>query len=281
MPIREVELAADGGIASEMFWTYDTDRKTVGEYPPEFFAIGMPADPNKRVEVEQERDRMLPIATDVETATDFEPRFLGLDVNLPGLGTFCFSRNDKNTVTPNPATQARVPIGNEDTGIPAATSYVADTFVTAAYHLGVVGTCASALLSTDELLTVTTFARNSTSAAAWRAVFAQDGNAQPVDPASPWLLQEGLLPVIINGLTATAYLVPGASGNTSALIDIGDATVVITGPFDANILTALIGALRSQQNACKMDSCSAVPGCDSERRYDRHSGSHGVGGHPR
>lgn len=64
--------------------------------------------------------------------------------------------------------------------------------------------------------------------------FEEDGSALPLDPQSPWLLQQGLLPVTVNLQPTIAYLVPGVAENTSVLMDVGDATIIVTGPFNTS-----------------------------------------------
>lgn len=246
MPVRQVELDSAGQTADETFWTYDLDRKESSSYPADFFAVSEPATPNERVEVQQQRTRSMSSAQDRETSSSFQPSFLGSTMIMPGVGTFCLARNDLNIVTPNTADGDTVPVGEEDPDIPDAVAYAKDTFVTAAYHLSLDATCRPGLIPSDVALTVTTLARESTNAASWRAVFEEDGSALPLDPQSPWLLQQGLLPVTVNLQPTIAYLVPGVAENTSALMDVGDATIIVTGPFNTSTLTLIASQLRSQ-----------------------------------
>ena len=246
MPVRQLELGADGQVADETFWTYDVDRKEASGYPADFFAVAEPATPNERVEVQQQRTRTISSPQDRETNASFTPAFFGPSMDLPGLGTFCLARNDMNVVTPNPVGGEQVPVGEEDPEIPDAVAYARDTFVTAAYHLKVGDICRPGLRAGDVAFTVTTLARDSTNARSWREVFEQDGSALPLDPQSPWLLQEGLLPLVLNLQATIAYLVPGVADNTSALMDVGDATILLTGPFNSTTLAVVANQLRSQ-----------------------------------
>lgn len=247
MPVRQIELDADGQVSDETFWTYDLDRKETASYPAEFFAVAEPATPNERTEVQQQRTRPMSSAQDRETNSSFSPAFFGSSMALLGVGTFCLARNDINIVVPNPADNDEVPVGEEDPGIPEAVAYAKDTFVTAAYHLSAdTGSCRAGLRPSDVTFTVTTYARSSANAGSWRAVFEQDGSALPLAPQSPWILQEGLLPVTINLQPTLAYLVPGVANNTSALMDVGDATIIVTGPFDSTTLASVANQLRSQ-----------------------------------
>lgn len=211
------------------------------------FAVAEPTTPNNRFEVQQRRTRPMSSAQDRQTNSPFRPAFLGPTFDLLGVGTFCLARNDLNIVTPNTANSEEVPFGEEDPAIPDALAYAQDTFVTAAYHLTLAGVgCRPGLRPSDVALTVTTYARNSTNAASWREVFQQDGSALPLDPLSPTLLQEGLLPLLIGLQPTIAYLVPGVGDNTSVLLDLGDATIIITGPLNTTNLLSIANQLRSQ-----------------------------------
>jgi hypothetical protein len=248
MPLRVEQEHVDGGYIVTSYYTYDVDRKSVGDYPADFFQLGRPANPGKETNVVTAGASPLGAVSDIETRLPFTPYYLGatphLDQTLGPSQHFCLDKTDSVTFSaPTPPDSPAV-TPPQDPNAPVGSPYAPETFTDATYRLlGGSETCTpGAGIADTPQLQVIAYARTSTDATAWRNDFQSTGQAVALDPNDPDYANTGIVPVHY-GLTPTvAYLVT-AGGQTSALMDIGDTTLIVHGPLTQTNLQQILDQL--------------------------------------
>ena len=191
---------------------------------------------------------------DRETQQDFVPFYLGASASPSGASPLCLSQNvtvnHRNQVLPD-ALEEPAP-GDQDPEIdPALPGGRHETLVQASYvavaDLGQCGGLSPVTGAAEWNLDVISMAENSTSARAWRTAFKQDAEASEVATDDPDAFRAGLQPFTFGAGTGTAYVVPAGDGvGASALLEVGNVTLMITGDFSESGLQSIVDNLRSQ-----------------------------------
>lgn len=237
--------ATEVGTGAPLFirtWTYEAMRLGDNEVPADYFRVSQPASTGMQQERTDRGRAVVGPVLDVETNSEFSAYGFGQTVSA-GSVTYCLVGSSIITQRVSTATAA----GSPDPALTAADQPDGDpgvptTTAAAAYERLGSSTCTDAIDSPP--LQVFAMARGSTEAAAWRAVYQEQGTAVAADPTDEDLSRAGLAPVTLFGAPTTAYVV--AQGPlTSTLIDVGGSTVVIDGPYAKSELQALLNEMET------------------------------------
>jgi hypothetical protein len=216
-PLKERLTYPAGDILVESF-TYDGSRRETSDYSAEFFAAPRPTTLDGERNVQFDGDAPVGPMEDKETGAGFQPYALG---TTPAIGTqtYCLSTSDEVRETDSTAQPQSL---NGMTG----DAFAPVTEARAIYATSAPSCAAGSGTVQNPDLTVTTVARSSTQASVRRTYYASAIEAATDDPA-----RNGVVPVIV-GLTPTsASVIALDDQRESALIDLPQSTVMITGVF--------------------------------------------------
>jgi len=248
LPVRVTVLDQNNNVLSRSYFDYDVERTETAEHSSDFFRVGAPADSGYRREVSQRGAGSAGTVSDRQTGSTFTPWSLGRSVQGPGQRLLCQRDNDVVNERDSTASDNEIAPGQQDPDIPAALPVALSTFVVTDYEaLDLSGSCSGLNFLTDAIATgvsVVTMRRDSQLAQAWRTAFDEDARAVDRNAAPP--SAGGLEPVQIQSQTITARVVPATAGQSSALLDIGDTTVMLTGPFLPSTLQPYVDLLKAQ-----------------------------------
>lgn len=249
LPVRISVVDQDGSTISVSYFDYDVERTDDAEHPADFFKAPAPqSEAGYRRDISQRGASSTGQITDRQTNKTFTPWGLGRSVTGPTGALLCQRSNDVVTEREAAPGDNAIAPGQQDPDIPAPLPADLGTFVVADYEaLDASGTCSGLRFLTDATRTgisVVTMRRDSDLAAAWRTAYDEDAKAVNRSVASP--RAGGLTPITLQSERITARIVPSAEGQSSALFDIGDTTIMLTGPFLIDTIQPIIDLLRAQ-----------------------------------
>jgi hypothetical protein len=244
MPLKETATDIQSGSqVGDAYWSYDRGRLETTQVASDFFRVAEPDSTESQESTDYRGGAAIGPTQDTETGTSFNPMFLGSHLQLAGLGDLCFSGTDViNRTDSSLVTGTFAPSDPDLEPDPASPN---ETYVDANYNLPT-GDCAP---GSDNFPTATlgvmSMASGSSIAAAYRNEYTAQGDPVPID-APDESRYEGIEPVTTGFGPAVAYLVRTSENESSALMDVGDTTVVITGPFDRTQIGTLASLLEAQ-----------------------------------
>lgn len=239
MPIKQVVTREGGEHYGSAFWNYHHSRFERSERSDDFFSIGKPD--NTGMEKEEQDNGLAPLnhVLDEETNALFPPYFVGETVTL-STGPYVLA----DTKILRHRVSARVAAGAGDSDLlpedeaPAGRGEPFTNF-TALYQPNPDGLTGfrPGLLSAGAPLTVRSMAKDSSQARIWRDTYVEQGSRTEIarSPGSLGLADGGVV----------AYLVTVSPGRTSALLDTGDSTLIVQGPYAPEELGKLIDLLET------------------------------------
>lgn len=273
LPIHTRVTDADGYVVEDYRWTYDRSRKGVSEYPPAHFKVERPSTVTGDQEIQARATATPGLITDTETNSTFRSVYAG---DAPALGALrmCLAGSalvrdhDSNLgdtflsadprgasdpplqeapevapFPPDPPDEPPIPGNTVDL---EADPYGPMTWVDTAYReLNPGEAClpGSTKLPDDSPLSIRTLRRTGSLAFSARREHTQVGEAVALDPTHDDFAFSGTLPVVALGAPNTAYLVRTGENESSALLDTGDVTVILSGNFTKAQLPTLASAL--------------------------------------
>lgn len=228
LPLRTEVIDSANVTQLITYWDYDLDRASVSSYQPNFFKLDKPPNVSDSTESDLRRNEAMGPQQDAQTGTMFEPQFLGSVLDRAGLGVLCLASSDYIRFSGS-SPQDEV---NEDPdpSVPPAQAGASapETIVTAQYLLTpTLGACTPGTSAFDAPdVDIVSLASASAVAGAWRSAFADEGqslsqfNGQPV------------------------HAVTREDGKLSALVDLGQTTVILTAPVAVNDVLPLLQLLQ-------------------------------------
>lgn len=245
-------VSSSGAPLDQTYWTYERARKTASDYPADFLVAPQPSNQSgMRTETRVKGSGAMGPVTDDETQSSFRPWYLGSAIDLAGIGPMCLRQNI--TVTHGrmqTVGETDTPDGASDPDVePALRSAAIETLAQASYVLapGLAKCSDGDFLGTGDAwsLDIVTMNRDSSNARTWRSAFEQDARASEVAVDDPDALSQGLQPFTFGGASGTAFVVPSREGS-SALVEVGATTIIVTGPFTKSSLQSVLDRFRSQ-----------------------------------
>lgn len=189
------------------------------------------------------QDRPIESVLDPTTSTNFTPYYLGASPALPGGGKYCLASTDQVRFISDPI--RNMTAAEQDPNLPPPSPDVYDeSMVVSNYVALTAAQCVPGKANFDQAdLDVVSFDRTSAAAAAWRASFVEEAEATALVPEEGTDLRAGVTPVSPAGSPTTAWSVARPDGTTSALMSVGNATIIVTGAFDKESLPRLVSDL--------------------------------------
>jgi hypothetical protein len=159
-------------------------------------------------------------------------------------GSFCLASIDVVHMTTGLAPASAI----IDPELPAGDPYASETFIDSTYRsVGSSLECApGATPVSTPPLEVISYASGSTAARAWRAAYQRAGDAIRLDALDPDWSRSGVTTVTIGATPTTAYVLATDDTRSSALLDVGGTTVLLSGPFDRTTLEPVVSQLIQQ-----------------------------------
>jgi len=248
-PVKQDTVSATGQILDSTYWSYDVGRLEQTQVAGDFFSAAPPAQVAKGTDASLRGNDPLGPQTDQETRLPFTPYYLGPAPTIPGVGAYCLASGDVVNFTSNAGFGRTVDPAQQDPELPAATPAPTVTTMVAANYL-TLGSSSLCTPGTGDVpqpdLDISSYARSSTEASDLRASFMQEAQGTQLDMtgSDSVFLRAGMTPISINQQSTTAYSVARPDGTSSALIDVGDATIIVTGPFTKLTLPGIVAQLQ-------------------------------------
>lgn len=215
LPLRGDVIDSTNNIQLATYWDYDLSRTSLSSYPSNFFKVDTPSGASNSTQADLRRNETMGSQRDVDTGTMFVPQFLGSVLNRVGLGVLCLassdyirfsgvSAQDETHEDPDPDVPPAQPGANKP-----------QTIVTAQYLIvpSIPGCSPGTSAFEGPDVDVVSMASASGVAGAWRSAFAREGQSLPPLNGKP------------------VYAVNRDDGKISALVDLGQTTVILTGPL--------------------------------------------------
>lgn len=252
-PLKTTTVYAGGGDPLLSFYSYAESRSTTGEVPSDFFALARPARTGHEVAQHNGATASkghMTTARDASTTNALPAYFLG-DV-ASGLlsSTYCLDGTDAMDVRSDTAAASSVLDDDPDPGsdLPTPSAVGAESFVEANYR--VVTSAADCVLGLDQAgdpdAAVRTYDAASAGAQRQLAAYQSAATAETQDTGSPDTNRVGIIPVLVNAIPETAYVIARNDASVSALINLGQQIVVIDGPFDKTSLPLITMLLNKE-----------------------------------
>jgi hypothetical protein len=241
MPLKEETAAVSSGtVVARSFWTYDVDRLETSEVASDLFSVPKPTSLVLDKEVTLRGALPVGAQTDVETNSTFTPYYLGTVAVLPNQRGYCLDTSSLMRMVETPV---------DTLSDPARTAFQGpiQTVDVSYSALDTGSTCVAGTQPTEErvgALEVSSTARNSTAARAWRDAYVSTANEVELDPTDDEHLRAGVRPVLVETEATTAYVIVIDPTRTSALIEKGNTTILVTGPFDKTDVPTVAAALQ-------------------------------------
>jgi hypothetical protein len=248
LPVKDAITGSDGTRRTR-YYDYAPDRAEATELPPDFFAVGQPESTISDKRHTSHGINAAGAQTDRETGAAFTPYYLGPTPALPS-GIFCLATTASVSLDePGPDSITAGELGTDPEALDLQPAPQAEETEFDAYYnqLASDETCSPGNGPLEAPpLELTSMARQSSGAAAWRQGFQEAGATIQGDVFHEDFFTAGVQPVTIESEPATAYVVRVGEGMHAALIDIGGTTLMITGPFDKTTLEQVLSHLRSR-----------------------------------
>lgn len=235
LPLRETLTVA--GESETSYWNYDSSVAAPASLPADFFRVAEPAEAALRQSVAYQADQPPAQLKDAQSATAFTPYTLGNQRVLAGQGlclatTLVFKQSERGEDNADGRPRNVSPITRLDA-----------LYAPRPAH----GPCRSGTgQSVDAVLTVTSVARTSSVAAAYRESVVPRSHmiAAPPTPApmaATLVASSGRMG--FEHLANVAYMAPRDGGGALVLADIGATTILVSGRFRARDAADLLRRL--------------------------------------
>ena len=237
LPLRQT-ISVDGQ-ETPSYWSYSRQRGEASTLPTDFFRVAEPATYDQEASTEYQGDGSSGgDPQDSQTGATFSAYFLGGSVTLTS-GFRCLD----TTALFNHHEPDNGDVTDGEGGTTRDLSML--TRVDALYAALPTGTaCVPGRGDgTGVDLMVSSFAKNSEFAAAYRETIMATAEAIALNPADPDYFTGGTAPYLLGAQPQVAYVVPAPDGTSTALTEIGSTTVVVNGSFSKADVPTLLNRL--------------------------------------
>lgn len=241
LPVKE-RLVFEDGTSQDVYWTYDLDRLEPNQVPSDFFRVGKPNEPEAEESVEYTGGDAMGSTTDRQTGQAFKSYSLGPASSVLSLGDLCLASGIRFVQYERSFSALE---DFDDEALTRDLTHI--TQVQAGYNmLPTGGTCAVGLGSLESpSLEILNYHKDSNMAAELREQLTEIATLVAVDPQDGDYLRSRPQPITFQDAAPTvAQVVVVDDDETSALFDIGETTVQITGTFDMSQLNDIVANLR-------------------------------------